>query len=111
MSVSTVPHPFEPFLVAADEVAAARPDEVDLEMSREVFREAAHLLHNGLALDDLDEHAAQAVVAGLCGALVDPDPGATVRELARTVLESPGDLHDPETVSGSYLVAASILRL
>jgi len=26
-------------------------------------------------------------------------------------LESPGDLHDPELVSGAYLVAAAILQL
>ena len=56
--------PFDRFLATADRVAAERPD-VDLEMAREVFTEVATLLYNGLALDDLDEHDAVAVVAGL----------------------------------------------
>jgi hypothetical protein len=34
-----------------------------------------------------------------------------LRDLSRTVLEDCGHLHDPETVSGSYLVVASILRI
>lgn len=111
MSLAPVPFPFEPLMVVADEVAAARPDEVDLETAREIFHETATMLHNGLALDGLDDHDAQAVVAGLCVALVDRDPGAAVRDLARAVLDDPGDLHDPQTVSGSYLVVASILRI
>jgi hypothetical protein len=27
------------------------------------------------------------------------------------VLENPGDLHDPESVSRSYLIAAALMRL
>ena len=92
-------------------MAAERPDEIDVETSREIFHETATMLHNGLALDGLDEHDQQAVVAGLCVALVDRDPGAAVRALAESVLTDPGDLHDPATVSGSYLVVASILRI
>jgi len=62
----TVGPPFsEQFLATAEEVARARP-EVDLEMAREVFLEVATMLHNGLALDDLDDHDAEAVVACLC---------------------------------------------
>src|SRR5690349_16097151 len=57
--------PFDQFLATAEAVAKARP-EVDLELARELFLEAATLLHNGLALDGLDEHDAGAVVAGLC---------------------------------------------
>jgi hypothetical protein len=50
--------PFEDrFLATAEAVAIARP-EVDLDMAREVFQEAATLLHNGLALDGLDDHDA-----------------------------------------------------
>ena len=102
--------PFDQFLATAESVAQARTD-VDLEMAREVFQEAATLLHNGLALDGLDEHDADAVVAGLCIDLVDADPGSAVRARSRAVLEDPGDLHDPDGVSAAYLVAAAILQL
>ena len=102
--------PFDQLLATAEEVAKVRP-EVDLEMAREVFQEAATLLHNGLALDGLDDHDAHAVVAGLCIDLVAGDPGAAVRARSRATLEAPGDLHDPESVSNAYLVAASILQL
>lgn len=63
MPPSAVPPLFDPFLVTAEAVAKARP-EVGLDLALEVFHEAATLLHNGLALDGLDEHDAQAVVAG-----------------------------------------------
>jgi hypothetical protein len=76
-----------------------------------VFLEAATLLHNGLALDDLDQHDAHAVVAGLCLDLVAEDPGVAVRARSRAALEAPGDLHDPEAVSAAYLVSAGILQL
>ena len=100
----------ESFMATAEAVAAERP-EVDLEMSREVFLEAATLLHNGLALDGLDEHDTTAVVAGLCADLVTEDPGAAIRARSSAVLEQPGDLHDPSAVSGSYLVSAAVLQL
>ena len=110
MPPGTVGPPFELFLATAEAVAQARP-EVDLEMAREVFREAATLLDNGLALDGLDEHDAHAVVAGLCLDLVAEDPGAAVRARSQAALEIRGDLHDPDGVSAAYLVAASILQL
>ena len=69
------------FMATAEATAAARP-EVDLEMAREVFHEAATLLHNSLALDGLDDHDLQAVVAGLCSDLVAEDPGAAIRARA-----------------------------
>lgn len=102
--------PFDQFLATAEAVAQARPG-VDLEMAREVFSEAATLLHNGLALDGLDEHDSDVVVAGLCADLVAEDPGAAVRARSRETSEQPGDLHDPAGVSAAYLVAASILQL
>ena len=108
--MSTAGRPFDQFLATAEAVAQARP-EVDLEMAREVFLEAATLLHNGLALDGLDGHDADAVVAGLCVDLVAEDPGSAVRARSRSTLEAPGDLHDPEGVSAAYLVAAAILQL
>ncbi len=110
MPHDTVEPPFDQFLATAEAVARERP-EVDLELAREVFLEAATLLHNGLALDGLDEHDASAVVAGLCVDLVVADPGAAVRARARAVLEHPGDLHDPEGASTSYLIAAQIMQL
>jgi hypothetical protein len=110
MPPSTVGPPFDQFLATAEAVARARP-EVDLGMAREVFQEAATLLHNGLALDGLDEHDARVVVAGLCVDLVAEDPGAAVRARSRATWEGPGDLHDPEGVSAAYLISAAILQL
>lgn len=110
MPLSSVGPPFDQLLATADAVARARP-EVDLEMAREVFLEAATLLHNGLALDGLDAHDAHAVVAGLCVDLVAEDPGSAVRARSKATLESPGDVHDPQSVSGAYLVSAAILQL
>ena len=106
----TIGPPYDQFLATADAVARERP-EVDLEMAREVFSEVATLLYNGLALDGLDEHDAAAVVAGLCVDLVAKDPGAAVRERARTTPADPGDLHDPEGASAAYLFSATILQL
>jgi hypothetical protein len=110
MPPSAVDPPFDQFLATAEAVSRARP-EVDLEIAREVFLEVATRLHNGLALDGLDEHDANAVVAGLCVDLVAEDPGAAVRARSRATLEAPGDLHEPDVVSGAYLVAATILQL
>src|SRR3954452_21731459 len=102
--------PYDQLLATAEKVARERPD-VDLEMAREVFLEGATLLHNGLVLDDLDEHDASAVVAGLCLDLVTSDPGEAVRARAQATLESPGDLHDPEAASAAYLVSAALMQL
>ena len=101
---------FDRFLATAEAVAKERP-EVDREMAREVFHEAATLLHNSLTLDGLDEHDTNAVVAGLCADLVSDDPGAAIRTRSRATEEAPGDLHDPETVAAVYLVAATTLQL
>jgi hypothetical protein len=102
--------PFDQFLATAEAVARARP-EVDPDLAREVFEEAAVLLHNGLALEGLDEHDARAVVDGLCADLVTPDPGSAVRARTTTTLEHPGDLHDPRGVAAAYEVATRILQL
>lgn len=110
MPPSSAGPPFDRFLATAEAVARARP-EVDPEMAREVFEEAARLLDDGLALDGLDEHDARAAVDGLCLDLVAEDPGAAVRARSRAAVEEPGDLHDPEAVSAAYLVAASILQI
>lgn len=110
MQPSAVDPPFDQLLATAEAVAQARP-EVDLEMAREVFLEAATLLYNGLALDGLDEHDANAVVAGLCLDLVAADPGSAVRAHALAALEKPGDLHDAKGVAAAYEVSARILQL
>jgi len=110
MSPHTVEPPYDRFLATAEAVASERP-EVDLEMAREVFLEVATLLYNGLALDGLDEHDTDAVVDGLCVDLVAEDPGAAVRARSAAALQDPGELHDPEAVSASYLIAASIMQL
>ena len=82
MQHDVVAPPFDRLLETAEAVARARP-EVDAGMIREVFLEVATVLHNGLALDDLDEHDANAVVAGLCLDLVADDPGAAVHARSR----------------------------
>ncbi len=110
MPPSAVDPPYDQLLATAEAVARARP-EVDLDLAREVFLEAATLLYNGLALDGLDEHDASAVVAGLCVDLVAADPGAAVRARSEATLADPGDLHEPEVASAAYLVAAQILQL
>ena len=102
--------PYDAFLVTAEQVARARPD-VDLDLAREVFLEAATLLDNGLALDGLDDHDAETVVAGLCSDLVSEDPGAAVRARSQAALQERGEAHDPEAVSAAYLVSAAILQL
>jgi hypothetical protein len=110
MAPSTVNPLHEPFMSTADAVARERP-EVDLDLAREVFDEAATMLHNGLALDGLDDHDTGVVVDGLCIALVATDPGAAVRACADAALEDPGKLHDAEGVWAAYLLAAAILQI
>ena len=110
MSPSELDPPYDQLLVTAEAVARERP-EVDAEMAREVFHEAATLLYNGLVLDGLDDHDSHAVVAGLCVDLVADDPGDAIRARSRAILEDQGDLHDPDSVSRAYLIAASLFRL
>lgn len=101
---------FERFMATAETVAAERP-EVDLDLAREVFEEAATLLHNGLAFDGLDDHDTDVVVSGLCAALVSADPSAAVRGRSQLALDDPAGLHEPAAAAAAYLVAASILQL
>ena len=110
MSPSELDPPYDQLLATAEAVARERPD-VDLDMAREVFHEAATLLYNGLALDGLDDHDAQAVVAGLCVDLVAADPGAAVRAHVQAVLEAPADLHDSRGVAAAYEISLRILQL
>ena len=99
-----------PFRAAADTVVATRPD-VDVDLARELMAEAATMLHNGLALDGLDEQDTDAVVAGLSDALIAPDPAAALRARAEAALDAPIGLHDPEGARAAYLTAVAILQL
>ncbi|HNV41539.1 MAG TPA: hypothetical protein PLU20_03790 [Ornithinibacter sp.] len=110
MSLPALEPPYDQLLATAERVARERP-EVDVEMAREVFLEAATLLHNGLALDGLDEHDASAVVAGLCQDLVSEDPGSAVLTRHEAAMESDGAFHDPAGVAASLLVCAAVLQL
>lgn len=110
MSHPALEPPYDQLLATAEAVAQERP-EVDLEMAREVFLEAATLLHNGLALDGLDEHDASAVVAGLCEDLVSADPGSAVLARHEAALDALGEHHDPAGVAASLLVCAAVLQL
>ena len=107
MTTHAVPAGFEPFLAAAEQAAASRPD-VDLDVARELMAEAATLLHNGLVVDHLDERDRQVVVAGLAAALTDTDPSAALRSAADGV---DPDAHDAEGISGAYRVAAAVLQI
>jgi hypothetical protein len=110
MSSSTQGPAFESFMAAAEQAARDRPH-VDPEMIREIFTDAASMLHNSLALDGLDERDTDAVVAGLCEALVEADPGAAVRSKAIAAVETPGDLHDPEAAAAAYWNTVTVLRI
>lgn len=110
MSSSAFDPPYDQLLATAERVARERP-EVDEELAREVFEEAATLLHNGLALEGLDDHDAHLVVAGLCEDLVSGDPSEAVRRRPRAVLDDPGDAHDPRGVAAAYEVSARVLQL
>ena len=78
---------------------------------REVMAEAADRLHDGLALDGLDAYDTAAVVAGLCDALAEVDPGEAIRPRAAAATASGEDLHDPDGVRVAYLTAATILKV
>jgi len=110
--MSTVPThpPYDLLLATADSVAAQRP-EVDLEMAREVFAEAATLLHDGLVLDGLDDHDQRLVVTALCDDLVAPDPGAAIRARAARVRDEPGPWHDPEEAWSALLTTVTLFQL
>lgn len=100
----------DPFLLAADVVARER-NGVDAGIARGLMGEAATLLHNGLALDGLDEQDTATTIALLSNDLVAPDPSAAVRARAQSVLEEPGELHDSRAVSAAILISAAILEL
>lgn len=100
---------FDRFGETAAAVVEARP-EVDPAMVRDIFDEAATMLHNGLALDHLDGHDADIVISELCVALTDADP--TTALLTRFyATDQPTDLHDPTGAAVAYENVLRILQL
>ena len=69
------------------------------------------MLHNILALHDLDEHDLDAAVAGLSADLVAPDPGEAVRTRAAAVSDGDPALHDPARVRAAFLASVAVLQL
>ena len=109
MAATVPPTILDPFLAAADQASARRP-EVDSDIARELMAEAATMLHNSLALDHLDEHDHAVTVASLAADLTALDPTEAVRARATTIADD-ADLHDPESVRGAYLVVRQLLGL
>ncbi|KQZ90402.1 hypothetical protein ASD62_15050 [Phycicoccus sp. Root563] len=91
-------------------VVQARP-QVDPAMVEEIFDEAATLLHNGLALDHLDDHDADIVISELCVALVDADVATALLTRFYGATDQPTGLHDPEGVALAYENVLRILQL
>lgn len=103
--------PYDQLMATAERVARERP-EVDLEMAREVFLEAATLLDDGLVLDGLDDHDQHDAVAAVCEDLVAVDPGAALRARAAALAEhGSSELHDPASVARSLEIAVALFKL
>ena len=101
---------FDQFVQTAVAVVQARPD-VDPAMVREVFDEAATLLHNGLALDHLDDHDADLVISELCIALTETDVTTALLGRFYAATDEPTGLHDPIGVALAYENVLRILQL
>jgi hypothetical protein len=110
MTPSAFDPPYDQLLATAERVADERP-EVDRDMAREVFEEAATLLYNGLALEGLDDHDAHLVVAALCDDLLAGDPAEALRQRPQAVLADPGEVHDALGVAAAYELSARVLQL
>lgn len=110
MSSITADLLFDRFAATAVAAAQARP-QVDPAMIREIFDDAATMLHNGLALDHLDDHDAQIVVPELCAALTDADPTTALMTRFYAATDDPADLHDPIGVALAYENVLGILQL
>ena len=80
-------------------------------MIREIFDDAATLLHNGLALDHLDDHDAHIVVSELCAALTEADPTTALMARFYAATDEPTDFHDPIGVALAYENVLGILQL
>ena len=110
MSSSIADKLFDRFGETAAAVMKERP-EADPVMVRDIFDEAATLLHNGLALDHLDDHDADIVISELCVALADADVTAALLTRFYAATDHPEDLHDPAGVALAYENVLRILQL
>jgi hypothetical protein len=110
MSSSSADKLFHRLGETAVAVTKARP-EADSAMVQEIFDEAATLLHNGLALDHLDDHDADVVISGLCLALADTDVTTALLTRFYAATDQPEDLHDPTGVALAYENVLRILQL
>jgi hypothetical protein len=110
MSSSIADKLFDRFGETAVAVVKARP-QVDPAMIQDIFDEAATMLHNGLALDHLDDHDADIVVSELCVAVTDEDVTTALLTRFYAATDEPNDLHDPTGVALAYENVLRILQL
>jgi hypothetical protein len=97
MSISTADKLFHRFGETAVAVTKERP-QVDPVMVQDIFNEAATMLHNGLALDHLDDYDADIVIPELCVALADADVTTALLTRFYAATDHPEGLHDPTGV-------------
>ncbi|WP_406832872.1 hypothetical protein ABEG17_08620 [Pedococcus sp. KACC 23699] len=101
---------FDRFDQTAVAVVRERPH-VDPAMVREIFDEAATLLHNGLALDHLDDHDADIVISELCLALTETDVTTALLTRFYAATDEATGLRDPTGVALAYENVLRILQL
>ncbi|WP_270888924.1 hypothetical protein [Pedococcus sp. 5OH_020] len=101
---------FDRFGETAVAVGKTRP-QVEPAMIHDIFDEAATLLHNGLAMDHLDDHDADIVISELCVALTDADVTTALLTRFYAATDKPEDLHDPTGVAMAYENVLRILQL
>jgi hypothetical protein len=106
----TVGPPFDQFLVTPEAVAQAR-HEVDLEMARDVFQEAAGSAPRRPRPRTVSTHTTR---VPLCWVVPRSRllriPAPRCAHDFQAASESSGNLHDREAASAAYLVAARILE-
>ena len=110
MSSSIADKLFDGLAQTAVAVVKEHP-QADAAMVQKIFDEAATLLHNGLALDHLDDHDADIVISGLCVALAGADVTTALLTRFYAATDQPEDLHDPTGVALAYENVLRILQL
>lgn len=101
---------FDRFGETAAGVVKERP-QADPVMVRDIFDEAAIMLHNGIALDHLDDHDADIMISELCVALTDADVTTALLTRFYAATDEPAGLHDPTGVALAYENVLRILQL
>ncbi|KRE56952.1 hypothetical protein [Phycicoccus sp. Soil748] len=110
MSSSIADELFHRFGETALAVTKERP-QVDPAMVQDIFDEAATMLHNGLALDHLDDHDADIVISELCVALAEADVTTALLTRFYAATDKTEGLHDPTGVALAYENVLRILQL